>query len=427
MNLLRSNLNEVMITRIDKSSAIKSFTLRLLYAFVIILISFSAYSQTTTVDNIHINSPIWSNNGNGLKFNGYNHAKIDWGTGSNYTYGPVTSYSIKSNASSEVGRGWSWGVVDATPIAALSNTGNMKIAGTMEANRFQSYGPIIASARSTNVRGTLDGQEAIIVPGGTSNYLISAQDGNGRIQHKWNATYGTGEKFVVANEDASFIDWNSTASSNSVSWIDFKFADGAGKQAGESINWQTHFSITQGGDVLIPNGDLIVKGENIFGLYNPQRSGTIFPVLEYNPTRKEVLSRSDLKLSNKLIVGEIIPTNGTLEIDGIVRCREELTIHSATEAFPDYVFEESYYLRDLETVEQFIKANKHLPEIPSAKEVGENGLGIYQINTLLLKKVEELTLYTIAQDKQLKDQSEKYDAQEKRIAQLEALIKKLAE
>lgn len=127
--------------------------------------------------------------------------------------------------------------------------------------------------------------------------------------------------------------------------------------------------------------------------------------------------------SNPLLIAD--ETQRSVEIDGVVRCREELTIHDATEAFPDYVFEETYDLRNLSEVETYIKANKHLPEVPSAKEVGENGLGIYKMNTLLLKKVEELTLYTIAQEKQLKNQNEKFEAQENRISQLEILLKEL--
>ena len=113
-------------------------------------------------------------------------------------------------------------------------------------------------------------------------------------------------------------------------------------------------------------------------------------------------------------------TQRSVKVDGVVRCREELTIHDATEAFPDYVFEESYDLRDLGKVEAFIKANKHLPEVPSAEEVGENGLGIYKMNTLLLKKVEELTLYTIAQEKQIAAQNE-------RMEKMEALLEKLTQ
>lgn len=61
----------------------------------------------------------------------------------------------------------------------------------------------------------------------------------------------------------------------------------------------------------------------------------------------------------------------------------------------DYVFNETYKLRSLSSLESFIKENKHLPEVPSAKEVEENGISVGDNQALLLKKIEELTLYII--------------------------------
>jgi hypothetical protein len=63
--------------------------------------------------------------------------------------------------------------------------------------------------------------------------------------------------------------------------------------------------------------------------------------------------------------------------------------------WPDYVFEPTYKLPTLQQVEAFIKANKHLPDVPSAKEVETNGLDLGDNQAVLLKKIEELTLYVI--------------------------------
>jgi hypothetical protein len=71
---------------------------------------------------------------------------------------------------------------------------------------------------------------------------------------------------------------------------------------------------------------------------------------------------------------------------------------------PDYVFEKDYKLRSLEETEQFVREKKHLPEIPSAKEMSETGIDLTDMNIRLLKKVEELTLHMIAMDKELKAQ-----------------------
>lgn len=67
----------------------------------------------------------------------------------------------------------------------------------------------------------------------------------------------------------------------------------------------------------------------------------------------------------------------------------------------DFVFETDYKLNKLEYVERFIKENHHLPEIPSAKEMTENGMNVGELNKTLLQKVEELTLYIIEQNKRI--------------------------
>ncbi|MES2275317.1 MAG: hypothetical protein V4592_04795 [Bacteroidota bacterium] len=68
---------------------------------------------------------------------------------------------------------------------------------------------------------------------------------------------------------------------------------------------------------------------------------------------------------------------------------------------PDYVFEPTYKLPTLSEIKTFVDKNHHLPEIPSAAEMAKNGLDLGDMNTRLLKKVEELTLYLIEQQKQI--------------------------
>ncbi len=70
-------------------------------------------------------------------------------------------------------------------------------------------------------------------------------------------------------------------------------------------------------------------------------------------------------------------------------------------SWPDYVFDSTYPLRDLTSIETFIKANKHLPDIPPATAVQENGIDLGGMQAKLLQKVEELTLYIIQQNKRI--------------------------
>ena len=62
---------------------------------------------------------------------------------------------------------------------------------------------------------------------------------------------------------------------------------------------------------------------------------------------------------------------------------------------PDYVFEKDYNLPSLEEIKEYIDENKHLPEVPSAKEMEANGVNVGEMNMILLKKMEEMTLYMI--------------------------------
>ena len=72
-----------------------------------------------------------------------------------------------------------------------------------------------------------------------------------------------------------------------------------------------------------------------------------------------------------------------------------------TTQWADYVFANDYKVPNLYDVEKFYLANKHLPEIPSEKEVIENGIDVAEMNKLLLKKIEEMTILMVKQQKQI--------------------------
>jgi len=74
---------------------------------------------------------------------------------------------------------------------------------------------------------------------------------------------------------------------------------------------------------------------------------------------------------------------------------------AANNGWADYVFEPDYNLMPLTEVEQFIKQNGHLPEVPTTAEAIANGIELKEMNILLLKKVEELTLYSIELQKRI--------------------------
>lgn len=95
-----------------------------------------------------------------------------------------------------------------------------------------------------------------------------------------------------------------------------------------------------------------------------------------------------------------------LEVDGTVKTKE---VNITLAGWPDYVFKPGYYLRSLSEVEAYIFNNGHLPNIPSEKEVLENGLSLGEINVKLLEKIEELTLYLLQQDKKIEILEQRLD------------------
>ncbi len=115
-----------------------------------------------------------------------------------------------------------------------------------------------------------------------------------------------------------------------------------------------------------------------------------------------------------------IGTNSTgthkLAVEGTIGARE---IKVEASGWSDFVFANDYELTSLEKVEAYIKANHHLPNIPSEEEVIENGINLGEMDAKLLQKIEELTLYVIEQNKTNKTQQELIEKLEKRIEELE--------
>ena len=96
--------------------------------------------------------------------------------------------------------------------------------------------------------------------------------------------------------------------------------------------------------------------------------------------------------------------NGDIAMYGKLEAKE---IKVTTTPTADFVFEDSYQLPNLESVEKHIKEKKHLPEIASAAEMQKEGVNIGDFQIKLLQKIEELTLYSIEQNKLIKEQQER--------------------
>jgi len=116
-----------------------------------------------------------------------------------------------------------------------------------------------------------------------------------------------------------------------------------------------------------------------------------------------IMSKDYIYMDGNVGIGIANPSE-KLMVNGKIFAQEIEVIDNVV---PDYVFEPEYKLMNLTDLETFINKNKHLPEIPSAENVKENHLNLGKMNNLLLKKVEELTLYIIELQKQVNELKEK--------------------
>jgi hypothetical protein len=118
---------------------------------------------------------------------------------------------------------------------------------------------------------------------------------------------------------------------------------------------------------------------------------------------------------------EYLFDKGDMVVNGKITCKNEINVISLNTKdvnfninnVADYVFDENYDLKSLSEVEAFVKENKHLPGVPSATEIEQNGVSLSQMSNLLLEKVEELTLHLIRLEKENAELKAKFESLEK--------------
>jgi len=133
---------------------------------------------------------------------------------------------------------------------------------------------------------------------------------------------------------------------------------------------------------------------------NTIRIGAInYPDMTWNPSLTcNIEIQGGLNVTANVGIGTTIPDQ-KLTVKGKIHAEEVIVDLNVPVA--DYVFKPTYKLMPLHEVEQFVKINSHLPEIPSATEITKNGLSMGEMQNKLLQKVEELTLYAIQQNKKI--------------------------
>ncbi len=106
-----------------------------------------------------------------------------------------------------------------------------------------------------------------------------------------------------------------------------------------------------------------------------------------------------------------IPSDYKFAVNGAILCKEVKVVENLSGA--DFVFEPDYKLMSVDSLSEYIETNKHLPDVPSANEMQNEGLDLADMNILLLQKVEELTLYIIELNKRNEELNKRLEKLEK--------------
>lgn len=112
-----------------------------------------------------------------------------------------------------------------------------------------------------------------------------------------------------------------------------------------------------------------------------------------------------------------------LSVNGNIKAKKIIVTQTG---WSDYVFDKNYKLKSLEQVAAFIKENNHLPEVPTAKEVEAKGINVGDTQALLLKKIEELTLYMIEMKKDNDRLKKQVNTQSEEIRNIKNKIKPIS-
>lgn len=246
------------------------------------------------------------------------------------------------------------------------------------------YGGVrMATAAGTVLQVSRDGNVGI----GTTE-PVQKLDVSGNIMTGASSSTEGMNAFAIRYEDGSLNNWGALRSSGS-SYMSF-----GAKANPTNLGW-----LSSNGTLNFAKAAITLDNEGFKFMASPAQQTALNVPVNMNELLK-------------------ISPSGNASLIGKLEAKEIKITHTPT---ADFVFESDYYLPNLEEVERHIKEKKHLPEIASAKTMEKEGVNIGSFQIQLLQKVEELTLYSIEQNKQLKNQQQRIQQLERENTELKNL------
>ncbi|HLZ87240.1 MAG TPA: hypothetical protein VKQ52_08370 [Puia sp.] len=338
--------------------------------------------------------------------------------------------------------------------ARLSNTGHFLIGTT--ADDTASYllrvkgggimmdgGPFYKKYYTDRLQASLkigSGYELYGVDHASGGYVLYISGGlDGSFDAGWQLAFGNNNNQIMVLSDslittnrrlliAGGLDMLEQYSYRSSPYVGFQYESHDGWDwAVVNSDGNPNLVVTYAGNTLVgataDNGNKLQVGGNSYLNGNSILTGNVrLSGLTSDTTQTRVLV-SDAggnlyyRDASTLAAGEVL--RSSLAVNGPITAKK---LRLTAKDWPDYVFNSGYRLPPLAGVESYIRQQHHLPGFPSAGEVEKNGVDVGSTQAALVKKIEELILYNIAQEKRLTEQDKRMGAQEKEIGLLKEEI-----
>ena len=287
---------------------------------------------------------------------------------------------------------------NATPTAVTGTTTTLSVLGWDDDGEpnltytWTTTGTPPSAVSFGNGNGTNSGKNCVatFTLAGTYNFAVTIRDAQG-------LTVISNTPVVSVSQTLTTVAVTPTLASVTISTTQQFTASGL-DQFGTAMGTQPTFSWTvSGGGTIDAGSGLFTAAASAGGPYTVTATGG-------GESGTAQVSVSLIQLT--YVFPNVCDANQNMKVDGQIKCNSLLIYNwlfsqKGAPLPPDYVFDKDYKLPELSETEQFIKTNGHLPDVPSAEELETNGVDMIQLNFILLKKIEEMTLHLIAQEKEI--------------------------